>query len=66
MVWKVRCMRCGYSEDFDGWKPALALAIFHAQEFNHWKRVVLSRPVDVVGYVLTAYGTERRPLEKCA
>lgn len=60
MLWKVRCTRCGFGEDCEEWKAARELALFHANETEHWGRVVLSRPVDAAAYWLSPWGMERR------
>lgn len=59
-MWKIRCTRCGYGEDCEDWRTARGLALFHANEFDHWSRVVISRPVDTAAYWLSPWGMERR------
>lgn len=59
-MWKVRCTCCGFGDDCETWKVAYALALFHANESDHWGRIVLGRVMDHQGYCLRPWGVERR------
>ena len=63
-MWNVHCLKCGVGKRVEAWKAALRVAVHHAEQTGHYRWVLLYRAGDLQEYILTAWGVERRNVQK--